>query len=126
MNNDLAKIFNSLSSDKRLKIIHSLAECGELCVCQLVELLQIRGATVSNHLTVLENSGLVKKRKAGRWVYYSLGFEGKEMQSLLKCLDQFFSNENYSVNSPEKISFIKNSDPEEICRKQRSEEFFSG
>jgi len=121
MNNDLARIFNSLSNDKRLKIIHSLMECGELCVCQLVELLEIKGATVSNHLSLLENAGLVKKRKTGRWVYYSLAFETREMKSLLNCLKQFFENKNYTVNSPEKISYIKNSDPEIICKKQRGD-----
>jgi ArsR family transcriptional regulator len=42
----------------------------ELCVCQIVELLQLAPSTVSKHMSILRRSGLVESRKNGRWVYY--------------------------------------------------------
>jgi DNA-binding transcriptional ArsR family regulator len=45
---------------------------GELCVCQIIEMLRLAPSTVSKHLDVLDRAGLVESRKQGRWVYYRL------------------------------------------------------
>ncbi len=52
--------------------ILKLLESRELCVCQLVEVLGLGQSTVSGHLSLLKNAGLVKDRREGRWVHYSL------------------------------------------------------
>jgi DNA-binding transcriptional ArsR family regulator len=50
---------------------------GELCLCQLIELLELAPSTVSKHLTILQEARLVERRKDGRWAYYRLvGDEG--------------------------------------------------
>ncbi len=67
----LAEIFKTLGDSTRIKIIHALAQ-SELCVCDLTELLGMTQSAVSHQLRVLRNSRLVKYRKEGRTVFYSL------------------------------------------------------
>jgi len=64
-------ITKALADESRLRMLLVL-EPGELCVCQLTELLGLAMSTVSRHLSVLYQAGLVKVRKEGRWMYYSL------------------------------------------------------
>lgn len=45
---------------------------GELCVCRIIELLQLAPSTVSKHLTILKQAGLAEGRKEGRWMHYRL------------------------------------------------------
>jgi ArsR family transcriptional regulator, arsenate/arsenite/antimonite-responsive transcriptional repressor len=61
----------ALSDANRTRAVMALAD-GELCVCQLIELLQLAPSTVSKHLSVLCQAGLVQARKEGRWMYYRL------------------------------------------------------
>lgn len=73
---DLMKV---LAHPARLRILALLRE-GELCVCQITEVLGIPTSTASEHLTELRRAGLLAERKEGRWVYYGLsprqGLEG--------------------------------------------------
>ena len=62
----------ALSDGNRLRIVMALSACDELCVCQITELLQVSMPTVSRHMSVLQNAGLVENRKDARWVYYRL------------------------------------------------------
>ncbi len=66
-----AKLHKVLSDETRLKILLFLRE-GELCVCDIVDALGKPQSTVSHHLFLLQNSGLIKARKKGRWNMYSL------------------------------------------------------
>ncbi len=67
-----AELFKTLSEPIRLRVLHLLAHEEELCVCHFVEILELPQSTVSRHLTVLKNSGLVAARKEGLWHYYSM------------------------------------------------------
>ena len=69
--NDLVMIFRSLSDETRLRIIKLLEE-GELCVCDIVAALNMVQPKVSFHLSTLKESGLIKDRKQGKWIHYSL------------------------------------------------------
>jgi ArsR family transcriptional regulator, arsenate/arsenite/antimonite-responsive transcriptional repressor len=55
----------------RVRIIAALRR-GELCVCELVDALEISQSTLSGHLQVLRRTGMVTIKKEGRWIYYSL------------------------------------------------------
>jgi ArsR family transcriptional regulator, arsenate/arsenite/antimonite-responsive transcriptional repressor len=68
---DFLAITKALSDENRLRAMMALAG-GELCVCQIIELLGLAPSTVSKHMAVLHQAGLVETRKAGRWVYYRL------------------------------------------------------
>jgi DNA-binding transcriptional ArsR family regulator len=64
-------ITRSLGDPTRLRALLAL-EHGELCLCQIIELLQLAPSTVSKHMNLLHDAGLVARRKDGRWAYYRL------------------------------------------------------
>ncbi|RJQ47906.1 MAG: ArsR family transcriptional regulator [Gaiellales bacterium] len=66
-----AQLFKALSDDTRLRILGLLLE-GELCVCDLVAILDMPQSTVSRHLAYLRNSGLVTDNRQGVWMHYRL------------------------------------------------------
>ena len=66
-----AKVFKALGHPTRLWITEKLAQ-GECCVCNLVEPLEADFSTVSKHLSVLKEAGIVGDEKRGKQVYYSL------------------------------------------------------
>jgi DNA-binding transcriptional ArsR family regulator len=68
---DATRLFAALSDETRLRLFLALRG-GELCVCQLTALLDLAPSTVSKHLSLLRDAGLVEARKASRWVYYRM------------------------------------------------------
>ncbi len=68
---DLADTFKLFSDSTRLKILYALME-AEMCVCDISVLLGMTKSSVSHQLRILKQSNLVKYRKAGRVIYYSL------------------------------------------------------
>ncbi len=68
---DMADIFKLLGEPTRLKIVLALSE-NELCVCDLAAALELNVSTVSHQLRLLRNARVVKYRKAGKMVYYSV------------------------------------------------------
>lgn len=77
-----AKIIKALGHPARLMIVDELAEHGERCVCELTALVGTDMSTVSRHLSVLKNAGLVEDDKRGQMVYYRMR---------VKCLTKFFA-----------------------------------
>ncbi|MEM2967849.1 MAG: metalloregulator ArsR/SmtB family transcription factor [Candidatus Bathyarchaeia archaeon] len=66
-----SKIFKALADPTRLRIL-GLLYAREMCVCEVMVALDLTQPTASHHLGILENVGLVKKRKEGKWVFYRL------------------------------------------------------
>jgi ArsR family transcriptional regulator len=66
-----AQTFKALADETRLRILALLAE-GELCVCDLMAILDMPQSTVSRHLAYLRNAGWVEDRRQGVWMYYRL------------------------------------------------------
>ena len=71
---DLAELFKVFGDSTRIKIICSLFE-SEMCVCDLSALLNISQSAISHQLRVLKSARLVKFRRAGKVIYYSLDDE---------------------------------------------------
>jgi len=71
---DLAELFKIFGDSTRVKILYALLE-GELCVCDLASLMEVTQSAVSHQLRVLKASKLVKFRREGKTVYYSLADE---------------------------------------------------
>ena len=63
--------FKALSDVNRLMIVDMLS-CGELCACMILEKFNITQPTLSHHMKILCDCGLVSARKEGKWMYYSL------------------------------------------------------
>jgi ArsR family transcriptional regulator len=66
-----ARTFRALSDETRLRIVDRLRD-GEECVCNLTGPLETRQSLLSFHLRILKDAGILRDRKQGRWVYYSL------------------------------------------------------
>jgi len=66
-----SKFFKALSDEKRIRIL-KLLTIREMCVCELMIALDTTQPNLSHHLKILENQGLVNRRKEGKWAYYSL------------------------------------------------------
>lgn len=69
-----ANLFKSMSDPNRLMIIDMLS-CSSLCACKLLEKLQITQSTLSHHMKSLCDCGLVKARREGKWMHYTLNIE---------------------------------------------------
>ncbi|MCF7821163.1 MAG: metalloregulator ArsR/SmtB family transcription factor [Mariprofundaceae bacterium] len=84
---DLVQLFKGLSDPIRLRVVHLLCQKGELCVCHLTEALSLPQSTISRHLSILRNSGLVETERRGKWVYYSMRDTDcvKTISSLIKA-----------------------------------------
>jgi DNA-binding transcriptional ArsR family regulator len=63
--------FKAISDPTRLKILYLLQD-GELCVCEILTVLEKPQSTISHHLNVLKNAGFIKGRKEGVWIHYKL------------------------------------------------------
>lgn len=68
---NILPIFKALSDETRLRIL-SLMKDGEICVCDIAETLKMTQPNISFHLSMLKEAGLIKDRKNGRWIHYSL------------------------------------------------------
>ena len=82
-----ALVFKAFCDENRIKILNILSS-GEKCACKLLEALSVTQPTLSHHMKILCDSGVVKARKEGKWMYYSLSNEGlraaEEYLSFLK------------------------------------------
>ena len=68
---NITQTFKALSDETRLRIL-SLMKEGEICVCDIAESLGMSQPNISFHLSMLKEAGLIKDRKNGRWIHYSL------------------------------------------------------
>lgn len=82
-------MFRAFSDPIRLRILN-LLQAGELCVCDLVDVLQLPQPTISRHLSYLRRAGLVTARRERSWNFYALAkarstFHGKLLDCLASC-----------------------------------------
>lgn len=80
---DTARIFKALCDENRVRIL-LLLRSGEKCACKLLEELPVSQPTLSHHMKILCDSGLVMGRKEGKWTHYSISPEGREQA--MACL----------------------------------------
>ncbi|ABR47198.1 regulatory protein, ArsR [Alkaliphilus metalliredigens QYMF] len=86
---DQVEILKALADKNRLLIIEMLS-CGELCACDIMDGLALTQPTISHHMKILQHAKLVKRRKEGKWVFYSINQEKvDELQGFLKHLTSF-------------------------------------
>ena len=76
-NKQITVIFKALCDENRVQIFR-LLQNGEKCACKLLEAMQCTQPTLSHHMKILCDSGLVNGRKEGKWMYYSISEQGAE------------------------------------------------
>jgi ArsR family transcriptional regulator len=86
----VSRLFRALGDEMRVRIVGLLSH-GELCVCHLQSALELTQPTVSRHMAVLRNAGVVEARREGSWVYYRLArqVDGAAETQLTSLVRQF-------------------------------------
>lgn len=83
--NKTALIFKAFCDENRVRILKSLRS-GEKCACKLLEELSVTQPTLSHHMKILCDSGVVVGRKDGKWMHYSISPEGAKIAA--DCLKE--------------------------------------
>lgn len=96
---EMSEVYKLLGDKTRLTILALLNE-QELCVCHLVDILEMSQPNISQHMRKLKSAGLVKESRQGQWIYYSLNSENKayvklaieHVPSVKEIIKQFNNN----------------------------------
>ncbi len=101
---DLVKIFKALSDETRIRLLKLLQQ-RELCVCELMQVLDMTQPRVSRNLGILKDAGLVKSRREGLWVHYSLNEKSfnKYADSLLGLLRDWINDDEIILKDLEAL-----------------------
>ena len=112
-------ITKALSDPGRVRILLALRR-GELCVCQITELFGLATSTVSKHLSILFQAGLVASRKEGRWIYYQLPGKSAavEVREALGWVEQSLGNNPQVLADGKNLKRILQQDPTVLCKRQ--------
>jgi len=112
-------ITKALADENRIRTLLALRK-GELCVCQITELFGLAPSTISKHLSILSQAGLVESRKDGRWIYYKL--PGKdasvEVREAIDWVEKSLDGNPRVADDQKALKRILKQDPAELCRRQ--------
>jgi ArsR family transcriptional regulator, arsenate/arsenite/antimonite-responsive transcriptional repressor len=115
---DVLDVTNALGDENRLRTLMAL-RTGELCVCQVTELLALAPSTVSKHLSILRSARLIDSRKDGRWIYYRLSVDGRPAaQQALSWLERSLADDLQIRSDEKRLKAILKQDPEDLCKRQ--------
>ena len=115
---EVIAITNALGDESRVRALMALTG-GQLCVCQIAELLQLAPSTVSKHLYILRQGGLVESKKTGRWIYYFIPKEpDPSARQSIEWLQKALQQDARIRADVKRLKIILKEDPEEICRRQ--------
>jgi len=109
----------ALADPGRVRILLALRR-GELCVCQITELFGFAPSTISKHLSILHQAGLVHSRKSERWVFYRLAGASAavEVREALVWVHRSLAKTAEARADAQKLKQILKTDPAELCRRQ--------
>ncbi len=112
-------VTKALADENRVRIVLALRS-GELCVCQIVELVQLATSTVSRHMSVLKQAGLVESRKDGRWMYYRLPATGAPelVHRAIDWVACMLAHDRSVLHDAERLGEICSLDPRSLCAAQ--------
>ena len=116
-------ICKALADENRVRALLFLRG-GELCVCQVIEMLGLAPSTVSKHMAVLYQAGLVASRKEGRWVHYRL--LGKEapprIRATIRWLEECLAADPRAAEDAKRLKTVRRLDLSDLCIKYRTPE----
>ena len=94
----IALVFKAFCDENRIRILKLLAS-GEKCACRLLDELDISQPTLSHHMKLLCNCGLVSGRKEGKWMHYAIN--PLQVQQLMTLLEELLTPENHRTTKEE-------------------------
>ena len=109
----------ALSDPSRVRILLALRR-RELCVCQITELFGFAPSTMSKHLSILHQAGLIQSRKAERWVHYRLPDPPRPamIREALDWVQKSIAKTGEAAADARRLDKVLNMDLKEICRRQ--------
>jgi DNA-binding transcriptional ArsR family regulator len=112
-------IMRALADESRVRALMAL-EGRELCVCQIIELLALAPSTVSKHMTILRQAGLVQGQKRGRWMHYrQAGAQAPPaVAAALAWLRAGTAQSRILREDRKRLAAILKVDRERLCRRQ--------
>jgi DNA-binding transcriptional ArsR family regulator len=120
--NNFILVTKALSDTNRVRALMALRS-GELCVCQIIELLDLAPSTVSKHMSILRHAGLVASRKEERWMYYRLPGNNEMPEMVRKAVKWVFEqleNSDLICADFKNMKKIMKQNPSRLCKMQRS------
>jgi len=116
---DFMAITKALSDPGRVRMLLALRG-GELCVCQITELFGLAPSTISKHLSILSQAGLILSRKDERWVYYRLPGAGAraDVRQTLDWVQDSLAKSDEARQDALALKRILKMDIQDICRRQ--------
>ena len=107
-------VMKAASDPTRVRILKIL-ESGEICVCQIIAVIQLSQPTISNHLSLLKSAGLITDRKDKKWVLYSLDGQDGYAGSVLRNLRGWLNDDPLIERDRERTALARNLGPVTIC-----------
>ena len=114
------QITKALADRQRIRML-LLLQGRELCVCQIIAVINLAPSTISKHLSILSAAGLVEHRKEGRWAYYGLACGSADfmVRSALQWVAKSLRRDEAMQKDLKKLTGVLQCDPEALCRQQR-------
>jgi len=116
---EFMNITKALADENRVRMLLVLRG-GELCVCQITELFCLAPSTISKHLSILHQAGLVDSRKAGRWIYYRLP-DKQAPAAARQAIDwvaHSVNGDQQVLEDAARLKKIQAMDPAKLCKRQ--------
>ncbi len=112
---EILSITKALADENRIRALMMLTD-GELCVCQIIEMLGLAPSTVSKHMYILKQAELVETSKKGRWIYYRLADNGSPVVTeILKWLEKYSKKETVILEDVKQLRRIQKISKEQLC-----------
>ena len=113
---NIEKIMKALADKNRIRIIYLLKIKKGLCVCEITDIIGLSQPTISSHLKLLENAGLIGSHKDGLWVNYNINSQLDPFSSeLIEIICKDLEKDKQIIYDLKKL---KNIDRDIICRKR--------
>lgn len=115
---EIMTVTKALADETRVRLLAALQD-GELCVCQLIELIGLAPSTVSKHLSILRSARLIEGRKNGRWMYYRLAGEQAPLaaRTALAWLLETLKDSPLILKDRQRLAQMMKTQPEGVCCK---------
>lgn len=112
---NIEKIIKALADKNRLRIACLLSEKKDLCVCEITDIIGLSQPTISSHLRLLENAGLIESYKDGLWVNYNINNRsGLFSRKLAEIICKDLKKDKQIISD---LKELKNIDRDKICRR---------
>lgn len=111
---DIVNITKALGDFNRIRALMMLRS-GELCVCQIIEMIGLAPSTVSKHMSILKQAGLVMSHKRGKWIYYCLNKDCDTTAGIINWIKANLLKDKHILADCILLEKVKQMDKDKLC-----------